>query len=394
MSESQSMRIGGSSFRGSRSPTGSSYSGRINRAEILEEKTKGHTPTGSFSGFTSSKSDTSSPPRRPGSDFSQYSGQSAGASSADSANINHINYESFNEYLKKLKPYLNEKIENLTVNLKEVLLAVTFILKQANSADRAKLDAALRRILLDGSPAFAKYAIGTVGAKIFGCSSSNIQGIDLGCTPTCANAIPSDPSVTGWAPCVNSVYSFNGDSVEMLSPGTTDSKNAIIYVSKADFTGFNLTQIQDLSKKGVEAARIIYYDNDTCTHISPTFIPISQIRSSAQSEARKSTLAAAGEAIKKTDSDNDASTFWWWVLGIVIVVIIIVGIMWFVKYRRNTRAAGMAEMMGPELLSTMTQPPPAMMSGLTPPARSPIFSGEMIRSLTSQMKSSPIPGLY
>lgn len=392
MTESHSMRVGGLSFRGSRSPTGSSYSGRINRGTVQEEKTKGHTPTGSFSGFASGEG-SSAPNRRPGSgDFSQYSGQSSPKLDPSSNDTHHINYESFNEYLRKLKPYLNEKIENLTVNLKEVLLAVTFILKQANPADRAKLDAALRRVLLEGSPAMVKYAIGTVGSKIFGCSSSSCQGVELGCSPTCANGIPSDPSVTGWAPCANSVYSFNGDSFELLSPGTTDSKNAIIYVSKSDFTGFNLTQIQDLNKKGVEAARIIYYDNDSCTHISPTFVPVTQIRSSAQTEARKAAITATGEAVKKADTDNDSSTFWWWVLGIVIVIVVIVALVWFAKYRKEKKAYA-AEL--PEsLLSNMTQPPSGLVTGLTPPARSPIFSGDMIRSMASRMSSNPIPGIY
>lgn len=398
MTDSTSYSFKGFSRAGKNIGSSSAYAGRVQRVNSDRGKTKGQTPTNSSSNSSESgsldhDSGVKSISRNSSSKSKTIDSLSKSDDSSQISTPPVINLVAFQDYVKILKPYLNSQVSDLQVSLKESLNNLNAVIKLAGPADRARLDKILVDVLLDGqNPALIKYAIGSVGAKIFGCSSSNCPNVSLGCSPGCAGSIPSIPSITGYAPCENQVLMFNGTTFELLSSPTTPNKEAIVYVNK-DFKGFNQSQINELKNRGIESVKIIYHNNTECTHISPTFVALNNLIVSPSSQKQDQALnsqSVSSQNVQKT-AEND-NTFWWWVLGIVVVLAIILIIIWLVKSKKasqnkidglNLNTYMNKGISGIEASSFTHQ----LSSGFTPQSRSPIFSTDTFRMLARQ----PVP---
>lgn len=414
-----------------------SYSGRgISKSTV---RNKGETPSGSYTGFTDNSYDSKSPT---GSSNTQgyarvtksgipnkflgsktptdYSGASAGSSISHeggqatpiggeprSGSGDHTaNLDTFRSYLEKLKEHCDVQYDDLSVTTKEFLAALMHIHKLATPDDRMSLDHIIDDVLLNGKEGsdITKFKPGTVGAKFYGCRTSSCDTLPLGCSPTCAGSLPSDPNLSGWAKCAHSVFNFDGRSLSLLSYGEGGSSSAYIYV-KSPFNGFSLSQIAELRKKGIAEAKVIHYDDDNCTH-STEFLPIDKLRSPRGS---KPSGPHSGSKASEDDSEESSSAWFWWVILGIIVLFAIGGLIWFfAKQRSKSKTAGVE---GKELVDEalslaepiqavgygITNAPSSMSayaagasSGLTPRAQSPIFSTDVLKAMAQQMRTPSI----
>lgn len=162
----------------------------------------------------------------------------------------------------------------------------------------------------------------TVASFFLGCRMSNCNGISLGCTPHCANALPSDPNLTGYAPCDAAVYILRNGQLELSTHGSQGNCNAYVYVGPG-FRGYSAAMVRQLAQNGVKHVKTVHMDNGKCGQMSPDFVAVG-------------TLNPGGN---DTNGESGWNNTWWWWIVLAILAVLVIALIWVLVSRGKTPRA-------------------------------------------------------
>lgn len=224
----------------------------------------------------------------------------------------HIEMSKIRTILNRLRAYSDVDQDKLSTSLKDDLYAIKQIYMSIDAeTGRDQISCLIDEIF--GDINLVSVLPNTVAAFFLGCKTSNCNGVPLGCSPQCANSLPSDPNLTGYAPCDAAVYLLKDGVLTLSTHGTGNSGNAYVYVDNK-FTGYSTTVVQRLSQNGVKAVKTVRLDGGKCGQMSQDFIALARL---------------AGHKKHHNDDSSSApsmNNFWMWVLVALLVLLVIGGI--------------------------------------------------------------------
>lgn len=202
-------------------------------------------------------------------------------------------------------------LEKLSPTMKGYLNAIKQIhIGIDNESGRIQLNALIDEIFGDIND--QNVIPNTVASFFRGCRMSNCNGISMGCTPHCANALPSDPNLTGYAPCDAAVYILKNGVLELSTHGSHGNSNAYVYVN-SNFRGYTASMIRQLAQNGVRHVKTVHFENGKCGQISPDFIDVN--------------ILGGGGDNGCGDSGSWGGQWWWWVV-LAILAVLIIALIW------------------------------------------------------------------
>jgi hypothetical protein len=230
--------------------------------------------------------------------------------------------------LVALRGHADVDLEKLSSNMKGHLNAIKQIhIGIDTEGGRSQLNALIDEIFGDIND--SNVLPNTVASFFRGCRMSNCNGISMGCTPHCANALPSDPNLTGFAPCDSAVYILKNGVLELSTHGSEGNCNAYVYVG-SNFRGYTAAMVRQLAQNGVRRVKTVHLENGKCGQMSPDFIDIDII-------------GGGGKGDGNCDS-GWGGQWWWWVI-LIILAILIIGLIWalIARGRSSTPKSDMAK---------------------------------------------------
>lgn len=286
-----------------------------------------------------------------------------------SASNYHIEISKLRTILSRLRAYSDSDQDKLSTTLKDDLNAIKQIYMSIDADNgRDQLTCLIDEIF--GDINLISVVPNTVAAFFLGCKTSNCNGVPLGCSPQCANALPSDANLTGYAPCDAAVYLLQNGVLSLSTHGTGNSGNAYVYVD-AKFTGYSSNVIQRLAQNKVKAIKTVKIDGSKCVQIGTDFVPLVK-------------LAAA----KKHSSDDSSmggmsNNVWMWILVALLVILIIGGI--WVLASRNRYSGGSDETAMRAAAYSEKSMPATSASAMTSQSLTPEFFRNMANTFSSPM---------
>lgn len=324
-----------------------------------------------------------------------------------SSGIGEVNVDmrKFRALVETLRPFSQTTTNDLPSSIAETNAAVIQIVKStAGSSQQQQIMGVIREVFQD-IPA-SEVKPNTIAAKFIGCHFNSCPGIPIGCGPLCAGSLGNDANLSGWKPCEVSVYMFDKGSFSILTHGSTDQKQAFIYVQR-DFTGFTREQIDTLKRNGIERVRIVFLDETStgtnCQQMHTEFVGVDTllIRSAGGNGAAganvnvvnptptlKENLTAYSNEIFATPSTGSG----WLVFILILAGFILLAVLFFGLVRGYatgvSSAAGDAEYMARNAIATKdaktyTSGISSLGSGMTPRGAAPAFPGGLFSGISS-----------
>lgn len=291
----------------------------------------------------------------------------------DSAStLYHVDAARMRLLLNALKDHAGTNLEHLPTHLKDHLNAIKQIYNSTDQdSGHDQLVALIDEVFGDINAVVI--VPGTVASFFLGCKMSNCNGVSLGCTPHCAGSLPSDPNLTGYAPCDAAVYIYQNGVLNLSTHGSKGNSNAYVYVSSS-FKGYTDVMIKRLSQNGVKAVKTVYIENGKCTQMSPDFVVLVN-------------LQPGGSGHHSGSSGSSNANMWWcWVLLAILIILILGGIWALASRGRHNSAPASSDSaaMGYGTSQRMGAPPMPQPSSTNQP-----FSSEFFQNM-GQTFSSPL----
>jgi hypothetical protein len=160
--------------------------------------------------------------------------------------------------------------------------------------------------------------VGTIGAFLFGCTSSVDYGVKQECNPICYQGIPPNNLGT----CDKQIWVLDNNLTRIS--GGLSSTEAVLYIT----SNINVTSdhLDVLRKSGLKKVTVMKLVNDKYQTVDTIDLSTTLPPSSPQ------------QPLQQQDQDNKRSgSLWWLWLLIILVVLVLIGIMvFYVTYRRNS----------------------------------------------------------
>lgn len=289
--------------------------------------------------------------------------------SSDTSNSD-IGMAKFTELLEKVKEYANIPDSELPHPIRQISTSIIHIVNLNKEEDRPALLRHAQKVLsfekLENITPFS------LAAHLFGCSVNACPGIDLGCNILCAASVGTDPNSTGWAPCDDTVLSYNENGFTTATIGTTNTDRALVFVGE-NFRGIHPTHAKALIEdRKIKTIRVVHFDqaSSTCTQASPSFLPVEKF---ILQNRRTNQL---NPIIPTTGSGLNTGTLL--LVGLAFLVLFGISI-WYIRKRATNKGMGETVSKLMSISSEEAELPSKFMqvsSGITP--RFPF------RSMTSQ----------
>lgn len=284
---------------------------------------------------------------------------------SESSSSYHIEIPKLRVILNRLREHAFTDKEKLPTALKDDLNTIKQIYMSIDAdTGRDQLSCLIDEVF--GDINLLNIVPNTVAAFFLGCKSSNCSGVPLGCSPQCADSLPSDPNLTGYAPCDASVYLLRDGVLTLSTHGTANNGNAYVYVD-AGFTRYSNNVIQRLAQNKVKAVKTVRLDGGKCVQIAADFVPLAKLMSHSRPN-HDDTMGGM------------SSNFWMWVL-IILLVILVIGGIWVLSCK-NRYAGGKPEYIEKTVVEEKTV---ISEKPLANPSLSPEFFRSMANTFSSPM---------